>query len=43
MFVSLFLHLIDQSCNKLYFFITDPIFLLKNLNPDPKNDENFDP
>ena len=32
-----------QGSNEVYFFITDPIFLPKFLNPDPKNDENFYP
>ena len=32
-----------QGRNEVYFFVTDPIFLPKNLITDPKNDENFDP
>ena len=36
-------HISGQGRIEVYFFVTDPIFLPKNLNPDPKNDENFDP
>ena len=34
---------INQGRNKVYFFITDPVFLPEILIPDPKNIENFDP
>ena len=33
----------NQGPNKVYFFITDPVFLPEILIPDPKNIENFDP
>ena len=33
----------DQGRNKVYFFITDPVFLPQILIPDHKNVENFNP
>ena len=32
-----------QGRSEVYFFVADPILLLKILIPDPENDENFDP
>ena len=40
---SFWRHTLDQGRNEVYFFVTDPIFLPKILNPDPKNGENLDP
>ena len=34
---------LDQGRNKVYFFITDPVFLPQILIPDHKNVENFNP
>ena len=33
----------DQGRNKVFFFITDPVFLPQILIPDHKNVENFNP
>ena len=33
----------SQGRNKVYFFITDPVYLPQILIPDHKNVENFNP